>query len=187
MQDIISKIKNGQVGVLPTDTLYGLVGSALNKDSVEKIYQLKERDLNKPYIILIDSIQCLNLFNIKIKKWQQDFLEQRWPGEVSVILSCKDEKFKYLHRGGETLAVRLPDKQDLTDLIQQTGPIVAPSANLEGLSPALNIQQAQNYFGKQVDFYVDQGELNSSPSTLVDLTGEEIKVLRQGKVKIKNV
>ncbi|MDD4606937.1 MAG: L-threonylcarbamoyladenylate synthase [Patescibacteria group bacterium] len=187
MQDIIQKIKNGQVGILPTDTLYGLVGSALNSRSVERIYQIKKRDLTKPLIVLISSIQDLNLFKIKLEKWHKDFLEKYWPGEVSVILNCPNEEFKYLHRGSQTLAVRLPDKPDLIDLIQQTGPLVAPSANPENSAPALNIQQAQNYFGQQVDFYVDQGELNSSPSTLVDLTGEEIKVLRQGKVKIKNV
>jgi tRNA A37 threonylcarbamoyladenosine synthetase subunit TsaC/SUA5/YrdC len=82
------------------------------------------------------------------------------------------------------LAIRLPAEKSIRDFLEKTGPLATSSANLEGESPAKNIAEAQKYFGSEVDFYEDGGELNSKPSTLVKIDGDEIKVLRQGAVII---
>jgi L-threonylcarbamoyladenylate synthase len=177
-------LKNEGVGVLPTDTLYGLVGSARSKKAVKKIYQLKKRDLKKPLIILISSLTDLSLFKIKVGQKTKKRLNQYWPGKVSIILPCRSKKLTYLHRGGETLAFRLPGKRDLGDLLKKTGPLVAPTANPEGLEPAKTIGEAKVYFGDQVDFYLDQGRLDSLPSTLIKVEDGKIEVLRQGAVRI---
>ena len=70
-------------------------------------------------------------------------------------------------------------------LTRKTGPLVAPSANLEGKEPAKTIEQAKEYFGDNVDFYVDTGQLESKPSTLIKIVDENNMILRQGAVKIK--
>jgi len=181
---IISLIKSGGVGVLPTDTLYGLVGSAMDKKTVMQIYKLKKRTPKKPCIVLIDRINDLKKFSIKIGKVEKDILEKFWPGKVSVILPCLEKKFFYLHRGTQSLAFRLPKKPSLINIIKKSGPLVAPSANPEGLLPAKNIIEAKKYFGGEVDFYVDGGKLESKPSTLVILKNGAVKVLRPGAVKI---
>lgn len=129
-------LKNGGIGILATETLYGLVGSALSKKAVERIYKLKKRTPSKPFIILISNLNDLNHFNIKINNSIKKFLQKIWPNPVSIILLCHDNKFEYLHRGTNTLAFRIPDKPDLLELLKQTGPLVAPSANPEGLSSA---------------------------------------------------
>jgi L-threonylcarbamoyladenylate synthase len=85
---------------------------------------------------------------------------------------------------GGTLAFRFPKKEDLIELIKETGPIVAPSANSEGAVPAKNLDEARKYFGDEVDFYIDGGEIDSEPSTLVKIDGDKIEVLREGAVKI---
>ena len=89
------------------------------------------------------------------------------PGKTSIILPCPDEKFHYLHRGSNFLAFRLPADAPLRQFIYRTGPLVAPSANLEGLPPATTIEEAQNYFGDKVDFYIDGGKMEGSPSKLI--------------------
>lgn len=181
---VINPIQDGQLAILPTDTLYGLVGSALNKKTVEKIYQLKQRTPDKPFIILISSLDDLKLFNISLSDKTKKFLDQIWPNPVSVILPCVSDQFFYLHRGTKSLAFRLPKNQSLLKLLKQTGPLVAPSANPENLPPAQVLDQTITYFGDQVKFYVDGGTLTSQPSTLIKLENDRVVVLREGAYKI---
>jgi L-threonylcarbamoyladenylate synthase len=178
-------ITQGGVGVLPTDTLYGLVGSAHNPASVERIYALRQRKLDKPMIILISGWLDLELFDIRLDAEIKRKLETFWPGSVSVILPCSSEKFAYLHRGKKSLAFRWPDKKDLLELLKKTGPLVAPSANIEGLVPAKTIVEARQYFGDRVDFYVDQDERDCPPSTLVVIKDGKAIVKRKGILDTK--
>jgi L-threonylcarbamoyladenylate synthase len=79
-------LKEGAIGVIPTDTIYGICTSAFNKKSVEKIYKLRKRNPNKPCIILISSFNDLKNFNVKLNSWQRKILKKLWPGKVSVVL-----------------------------------------------------------------------------------------------------
>ncbi len=184
-QKTINILKSGGIGVLPTDTIYGLVGRALNPDTVERIYQVRKRRPDKPLIILIADIGGLDLFGIVLSDKQKNFCQRYWPGKISIIFACAEEKFAYLHRGTNSLAFRLPDNDELRDLVRQTGPLVAPSANPEGLPPAMTATEAKDYFGNSVDFYVDIGRQESAPSTLASLISSEPEVLRSGAVDIR--
>jgi len=181
-KNLIKIIRSGGVGILPTDTLYGLVCRAQDDIAVKRLYKVRKRNPKRPCIILISKISDLKLFGIKLEKFEKEFLKKYWPGAVSVVLECKDKKFQYLHRGTKTLALRLPKSESLQKLISKTGPLLAPSANPEGMSPALTISEAKKYFTDQVDFYVPAGKLNKKASTLVRLKDGEVEVLRQGSV-----
>ena len=183
-KEIIDLLKNGGVGVIPTDTIYGIVGSALNKKTVEKIYRLRRRNSKKPFIVLISSSTELKLFGIKVDYKVKKFIRKNWPGKVSVVFSCSSKKFSYLHRGTRTLAFRLPALRPLASLIKKVGPLVAPSANPEGKKPAPNVKEAKKYFKNKVDFYIDGGNLKSAPSTLVAFRRGRVVVLRQGAIRL---
>lgn len=162
---VIEILKNNGVGVIPTDTLYGLVGSAFSKKSVNRIYKIKNRDKKKKMIVLISSLKDLEKFKIKVSKEQAKIFLKFWPGKVSIILN--------------NIAFRLPATKSLIEILKKTGPLVAPSANPEGLKPAENVAQAKEYFGNNVDFYLSRGTLKSKPSTLIKINGKgEIEVLR---------
>lgn len=178
------KIKD-EIFIYPTDTLYGLCASAFSKKAVERIYTIKGRDENKPFIILIASLNDLKKFHIVLSKEQKIFLQKVWPGKVSVILPVPQKKFEYLHRGKKSLAFRLPKKKLLLDLIQNVGPLVAPSANPQGGKPAETIKEAKKYFGGNVDFYISGGKLQSKPSTIISLVTKEPKILREGSMQVK--
>jgi L-threonylcarbamoyladenylate synthase len=178
-------LKNGGIGVLPTDTLYGIVGQALSREAVERIYQVRKRSPGKPLIILIGSAADLGLFGISSKNGPGLVAQRFWPGKVSVIVPCDKPEFEYLHRGTKTLAFRLPEKKELIELLKETGPLVAPSANLEGEMPPLTAREAKKYFGDEVDFYVDEGLVQSEPSTIIQITGHKILIIREGAEKIK--
>ena len=172
-------LKNGGIGVLPTDTLYGVVASARNKEAVERVYTLKGRAPAKPCIILISSLTDLSVFTVTLSPTLQSTLKKYWPGPTSIILPCAGEKFAYLHRGTHSLAFRLPKQEALIKLLQETGPLIAPSANPEGLTPAKTIEEARAYFGERVDFYEDGGTLTNPPSTLIRINENgEVEKLR---------
>lgn len=174
----IKILKDGGLGVLLTDTLYGVVGRALDEKAVAKIYEIKGRNSKKPLIILISSVKDLKLFGVKVDVQDQKTLENFWPGPVSVVLSCPLKKFEYLHRGTKTLAFRLPCKKALVEAIKITGPLVAPSANPEGMPPAKNISQAKKYFAQSVDFYVRGGRPKGKPSQIVSLSNGVVTSIR---------
>lgn len=166
---IINLLKAGKIGVMPTDTIYGLLGSALNKNTVEEIYSLRSRSINKPMIILISSLDDLKKFDIAITKKQKDFLMKIWLNPISIVLPCPKEKFIYLHRGKNSLAFRMPKGEWLLKILEKSGPLVAPSANTEGGDPAESIDQAKKYFGDKISFYLDKGKVKSKPSKVVRL------------------
>lgn len=176
-------IKSGGVGVLRTDTIYGLIGSALSKDAVGRIYNLKRRERNKPFIVLISSLSDLGRCGIRIAPKTRKFLARLWPARVSVRLSCPAKKFTYLHRGTKTIVFRMPPNARLRKLIRTTGPLVAPSANISGMPPAKNIREARKYFSSKVDFYVDGGTITGRPSTVIgfDKSGELVIFRRGGR------
>lgn len=165
---------------MPTDTLYGIVASALRPEAVERLYQVKSRMPAKPPIILIASIDNLSLFGVVPTDAQRAMLPRWWPGPVSIILPCSNPAFDYLHRGVGSLAFRLPDKLDLQTLLAESGPLIAPSANPEGLPPATTIVEARNYFGDAVDFYIDGGVLEGRASTIIRLGADgAVEIVRK--------
>lgn len=178
---ITDHLMNNKIAVLKTDTLYGLVARADSPDAVEEIYGLKKRDSQKPLIILISSIEQISLFDVALDESIKKKLANFWPGKVSIILDVKKraQQLEYLHRGSYSLAFRLPQKKNLTDLIGITGPLVAPSANPQGMEPAVNIAQAKEYFGNSIEYYLDEGEVfDNTPSKIIKISpcGEIIVV-----------
>jgi L-threonylcarbamoyladenylate synthase len=183
-------LRRGGVGVLPTDTIYGIVGSALRPKTVERIYRLRKRNRKKPMLVLIGSMSDLNCFSATMTRHSGcggvsvDLLKKLWPGKVSIILPVPSKRFSYLHRGTKTIAFRLPAKKSLRALLKKTGPLVAPSANPEGKPPARTVAEAKKYFGGKIDFYVDGGQLAGKHSTLIRIERGRPVVLRQGAVRI---
>ncbi len=170
-EEAITILKKGGAGVYPTDTLYGIVGSAFSKSAVARIYTVKGRDAKKPFIILISSINDLKKFSINylLIRPNKQVVEKFWPGRVSVILPCTSKKFAYLHRGTKSLAFRLPKNKKLIELLKKTGPLVAPSANPQGMEPAHTIAEAKKYFGDKLDFYIAGGRKAGKPSRVISL------------------
>lgn len=181
--NLANKLKAGSIAVIPTDTQYGIVTSAFNQNSVEKVYQLRKRSPEKPMIILISDLTDLEKFDIDLSEELIAKIKTLWPNPLSIIFP-KENGFEYLHRGKKSLAFRIPKLNWLQDLLKISGPLVAPSANFEGELPATNIAEAQNYFGDQIDFYIDNGVQNNPPSTVIRFIDQKIEIIRQGVFKI---
>lgn len=175
--------QSAAVGVIPTDTIYGIAARASDQPAVEGLYRLKKREA-KPGTVIAASIGQLEELGLKHRYLKA--VEQFWPGAISVIIPCSNPELAYLHRGKLSLAVRIPADQNLQKLLRQTGPLLTSSANHPGQKPAVTVKQAHDYFGKEVGFYVDGGDLsNRQPSTIIRIIDDAIEVIREGAVKIE--
>ena len=184
---LIALLAKGGVAVMPTDTIYGIVGRAQNESVVNRIYEIRKRDLHKPCIILIGDIGELDKFSVVLSEKQKKIIENYWPAfakasagkpvPTSIILDCENENLSYLHRGTKTLAFRLPAQAGLRKLLKETGPLIAPSANTEKFPASENMADAKKYFGNKVDLYMDGGLITGKASKV-------IKLQRDGSVSI---
>lgn len=180
-KSVAELILQGKVGVVPSDTVYGLVCSAANQESVERLYDLKKRE-GKPGTII--AAYTDQLVDLGIKARYLKPVEHYWPNPVSVIIPTGLD-LEYLHLGKQGLAVRIPKNVDILKLLRSTGPLLTTSANHPGEAEAATVEQAIAYFGDSVDFYVDGGNLSGrKPSTLIRIVDDAVEVLRQGAVSI---
>jgi L-threonylcarbamoyladenylate synthase len=171
--EIAELLKHDQIGILRTDTLYGMVGSATSQVAVEAIYRLKGRTHTKPLIILIADVdQMLEPLDETVLAQVRPY----WPGKVSVVVPVRTLP-EWLHRGTNSIAYRMPADEELRTFLRKTGPLVAPSANPEGDPPAMDILTARNYFSDKVAFYINGGTVTDhTPSQL-------LRVLESGEME----
>lgn len=176
---LVELLKDGAVGVLPTDTVYGLVCLAADKEAIERLYKVKPRD-NKPGTLVaadIDQFVELGIPRRYIKAY-----EQFWPNPISIETP---HDLAYLHRGTGRQALRIPSKGAFADLLRKTGSLQTTSANMPSKPPATTITEAQAYFGDTLDFYVDGGDLSGKEgSTIIRVIDDAVEVIRDGAIKI---
>ncbi len=179
---LIDLLKQGGVGVLPTDTVYGLVCRASDQMAVQRLYSLKERE-NKPGTVIAANID--QLIELGVKARYLKAVEHFWPNPISIEIP-QEMNLNYLHQGTFRQAFRIPKNNPVVALLKQIGPLLTSSANLPGEKPANNIDEAHAYFGSQVDFYVDGGDLSGRlPSTLIRIVDDAVEVLREGAVRVE--
>jgi len=178
--EVVRILKKGGVGIIPTDTVYGLVCCAADETAVARLYKLKHRE-NKPGTVIAAKLQ--QLIDLGIRARYVKAVEQFWPNPLSVVVPV--ESLAYLHGGKFSLAVRIPKHETLQKLLLQTGALLSSSANQPGEQPATNLAEAQKYFGESVDFYVDAGHtIKPIPSTIIRIVDDAIEIIREGAVTI---
>jgi L-threonylcarbamoyladenylate synthase len=178
---LIEQIKSGAIGVLPTDTVYGVVALAADESAVGRLYQLKHRE-KKPGTLIAASIDQLVELGLKARYLKA--VEQYWPNPLTIIIPT-GPALQYLQLGVYSLAVRIPSDEAVHALLEKTGPLLTSSANHPGELPANTIAEAQTYFDDKVDFYVDGGDLSGrEASTIIRMVDDAVEVLRAGSIKI---
>ena len=174
--NLIKEIAKGAVGVLPTDTVYGLVASARNPHAVAGLYKLKHRE-NKPGTVIAAS--CEQLIQLGVDQKYIDEAKTFWPNQISIILPVGPDLY-YLSQGLGSIAFRVVADDALRTLLEKTGPLLTSSANDPGDPPATTIQMAKDYFQDKVAYYVDGGKKSDNPSTIIQIQDAGVTVIRQG-------
>lgn len=176
--EVVDLLLKGEIGVMPTDTVYGLVAQATNESAVTRMYKLKNRE-HKPGTLIASTTNqliALGVSSIEIER-----VTKYWPNPLSAVLSVNGSD--YLHQSVGTLAMRVVADSKIGELLERTGPLITSSANQPGEPPAITIKEAFAYFGDSVDFYVDGGKITDTlPSTIIRTTPSGIEILRQGSI-----
>jgi L-threonylcarbamoyladenylate synthase len=200
INSIAQEIKKGKIAVLPTDTIYGLSCDATNPAAIKKIYQIKNREKNKPLLILVDSFAMLKKY-CAVNEWQEKWLNKNWllqngtvprlkVGETTPRQTKKIRPTTVLlnSRGllpfenNSSLAARLPQNDFLLKIIKRVGrPIISTSLNISGQPNLSNIDKIEKYFKKhKPDLIVDAGEIKNKPSRIIDLRyPKKVRVIRK--------
>jgi len=187
LEESAKVIEENEVIVFPTDTVYGLVCDVTNQEAVQKLFRVKKRDLEKPIPVFVKDIEMAQQIAI-ISERQERFLKKVWPGKVTVVLKSNAKLPKGVLGRDKTIGLRIPDYAPVNALLNKINhPLSGTSANLAGQSPSTDINDIIDQFENekfQPDLIVDAGILElSKPSTVIDLTGKELKILRKGAVK----
>lgn len=183
MNNIVNKIIKGGIGVIPTDTVYGLVCDALNIDSVDKIYKLKKRDYNKPLVILVSNIEMLKKCIRNLNDLELDIINKYWPGELTIVFKKSNYIPDIVAGGTDEIAIRMPNNKELVDLINSVDrPLVATSANVSSQDTITNINKLEDSIKDNMDFIIDGGTINNSASTIIKVIDNKIKIYREGNL-----
>ena len=179
---VAETIAGGGIIAFRTDTFYGLGVDPLNPNAIQKLKQLKGREEAKPILIVISERVQLARFIEEPSAAFNHLAQTFWPGPLTLIGKAKESVPRDITAGTETIGVRLPDDEKVRALVSACGgALTATSANPATLAPARNAQTVDDYFGEAIDLIVDDGEAQTDrPSTVVDVSGSEAKLIREG-------
>jgi len=177
-------IKNGGIVVFPTETVYGIGVNALDETAIKKLYEVKERPLNKPISLLVNSMEMVEKIAKEISEVEYNIMKAFFPGPLTIILKKKDIVPNIVTANCETVGVRMPANEIALKLIEYAGtPIATPSANISGKPSGIDIKQIKEQFGEKVEYYIDGGTSQIGlASTIVQIIDEVPFILREGLI-----
>ncbi len=178
-------LKKGGLIAYPTETFYGLGVKYDLENSLKKLYEIKQRPADKAIPLIISNKNLLSLLTKGINEHSISLMEKFWPGPLTIILSGKKNLSKYITAGTNKVAVRIPGESFALKLAQYADfPITATSANPSGMKPSKDANEVIKYFGDKLDLIINGGQTPGGlPSTIVEIIGGKIKILREGAVK----
>lgn len=188
IEEAVKVIKNDGLVIYPTDTLYGLGVNALSEVAVKKVFEAKGRDFNKPI-----SITCANLTEAKkyakFNSLALKLAKKLLPGPITFILQMKKSFPKMLTEGKDRIGIRIPDNKVALELVKRCKvPLTATSANISGGKNPITAEEAIKQIGDKVDLILDSGRCKyNKPSTVVEVTDNEIKIVREGVLTKKSL
>lgn len=191
LSDVVSRLEKGQIGIFPTDTVYGIVGIC-SPDKLfvkNKIYEIKKRNSEKPLVLqvglkynLLDIIEGLNFRKKRI-------IETFFPGALTIIFKVNKEfKSVYIWEK-DTIGIRIPKNEFLLNVLDiLKRPLFVTSANISGDNCVYDYEKLKKKFFNSVDFIIDEPDKKSAiPSTIVDLSSDCIKFLREGEISKQKI
>jgi len=182
LEEVAKIIEKGGIAIFPTETVYGIGTNGLNKKAVKKIYDIKNRPLNKPISLLVSDIDMVNKVAKDITDIEYKLMETFFPGPFTLILKKKDIVPDIVTAGNNTVGIRMPSNEIARKLVEYAGvPIASPSANISGEPSGTNTNEIVKDFEGKVDCLIDGGESEIGiASTIVQVIDNIPHILRQG-------
>ena len=180
-------LENHQVIAFPTETVMGLAIYYDDFEAYKRLNEIKQRPEDKPYTMMVKSPKEIEKYAV-VDERSQKIIDAFVPGPITLLLPAKDGLPEWVTHGGPTIGIRMPSNEiGLTLLKVIDRPILVPSANISGQKPAINSEEVKKIFPNKLGFVVE-GEANlDKPSTILDLTNKDIKVVREGPISLKQI
>lgn len=184
IEEALAAILDGQVVGMPTDTVYGVGVDPFNLDAVERLFELKGRPEHKPVGVLVATIDQAREIG-EITDQAAELAERHWPGALTLIVTPKVVLSDWVgDKQRRTVGIRVPDHSVARDLLELSGPLAVTSANRSGGQETMSDREARDVFGDEVAVYLEGRAPGEQASTVVDATGPDLTVLREGPVRI---
>lgn len=183
----LSLLRDGEIVAYPTDTVYGLGANAFHSPGIIKLFEAKGRDSNKSIAVLIGDFRQLDLLVETINSNAQKLVEKFWPGGLTIVVP-KRKELPELLSSGNSIGIRMANHPIALELCEKFGPIATTSANLSGGNNPHNAKNVFDQLKNRIPLILDGGECPGGvPSTVVDCTTNEIRILRQGAIKDEDI
>jgi L-threonylcarbamoyladenylate synthase len=182
-------INEGGVVAFPTETFYGLGVKYDNIFALEKLYEIKKRPKEKAMPLIIGDMKMLDMVASSVSDIARKLMHKFWPGPLTLLLNAKENLSGFITGEAGKVAVRIPGKSFVFDLARSLKfPITATSANISGMPPADTPGNVAKYFGDSLDLLIDAEKTpGGRPSTIVDVTGDEINIMRHGVIPSQEI
>lgn len=177
-------IKKGGIVIFPTETVYGIGANGLDEKAVKKLYDIKQRPLNKPISLLVSDMNMVNEIAQDITELEYKLMENFFPGPLTIVLKKKDIVSDIVTAGQDTVGIRMPSGEIARKLIEYAKvPIATPSANISGKPSGTNLDEIMEDFEGKVDYFIDGGDSKLGiASTIVKVVDGIPYILRQGTI-----
>lgn len=183
IDEAVAAIARGALVVLPTDTVYGIGADAFDPDAVAALLAAKGRGRQSPPPVLIPDVRTIDGLATDVPAAVRTLVEEFWPGGLTIICRAQPSLMWDLGETQGTVALRMPDHPAALALLRRTGPMAVSSANLTGVPAAMTAHEAQEQLGAAVQIFLDAGRAPGGvPSTIVDATGTELRIVRTGAI-----
>ena len=182
MANLKEILENGGAVILPTETVYGLFAQAMNEAAVEHVYQLKRRPKDKAMNLNVADLETILAFSKNQPSYLKTLYEAFLLCPLTIILQANDPVPAWINSGLSTIGFRIPNHPKTLELIQQTGPLIGPSANISGRESGKIFADIKTQFNNEVTGLADDAALTGVDSTILDLSGETARILRQGAI-----
>ena len=179
-------INQGGIAIFPTDTVYGIGCNPYNSDAVRKIYEIKSRDISKPFPVLVYSKEIAEKIAF-FDEFTKKIVKKFWPGTLTIILKLTDAELKKSLNVTDKIAVRIPNHKCTLELLKKCNFLVGTSANISGQSSFTNPDECFKNIQKY-DVFVDGGIITSkTESTIIEIENEKIKIIREGSLSYEEI
>lgn len=175
-------LTSGGAVVLPTETVYGLFAQALNEEAVNSVYQLKQRPKDKAMNLNVSNLNDIIFFSQNRPFFLEKLYNRFMPGPLTIILKANDNVPFWVNSGLDTVGFRVPNHVKTLQLISETGPLIGPSANISGNESGKKFSDIQAQFSVDLPGIEDDQALTGIDSTILDLSGQKARILRQGAI-----
>ncbi len=178
-------VQQGELVVLPTDTVYGIGADAFDPVAVRDLLAAKGRGREMPPPVLVSAATTLDALAVRVPDYARALVEAFWPGPLTLVCHQQSSLQWDLGDTRGTVAVRMPDHEVALAILERTGPLAVSSANKTGMPAATDAVQAAEMLGDDVAVVVDAGTSpGGEASTIVDVTGDQGRVLRRGALSL---